>query len=211
MKVGILGTGDVGKALGCGFIKLGHEVFMGSRDAQNPKALGWAKESGGKAGSFGQAAEFGEIVVLATLGTATQDAIRLAGPEKFKGKLVFDTTNPLDFSRGMPPRLVGGLGDSAGEKVQTLLADAQVVKVFNTVGNSMMFRPQLKGGPPDMFICGNSEPAKKKTAKILVDFGWNAMDVGDISASHYLEALCVVWVMSAVKANSFNQAFKLLK
>src|SRR3954468_16075559 len=102
MKIGVLGTGDVGKAIGKGFIALGHEVMMGARTAGNDKATGWAKEMGAKAtaGTFAQAAEFGEVVVLATLGTAGPDALAAAGLDKLRGKVVIDTTNPLDFSGG---------------------------------------------------------------------------------------------------------------
>src|SRR6058998_3578696 len=104
MKVGVLGSGDVGNALGKAFITLGHEVKMGSRSAANEKAVAWARGSGPKAstGTFADAASFGEVVVLATLGVAAEDAIRAAGLEKFRGKLVIDTTNPLDFSKGAP-------------------------------------------------------------------------------------------------------------
>lgn len=213
MNVGILGTGDVGKALGKGFASLGHAVKMGSREANNPKAAQWAKEIGPKAscGTFGDAAKFGEIAVLATLGTATEDAIRLAGPDSFKGKVVIDATNPLDMSGGMPPKLVGNVGDSGGERHQRLLPGTNVVKAFNTVGNALMFRPQIAGGPPDMFLCGDSEDAKKKVAQICKDFGWGVIDVGGINASHHLEAMCMVWVLSAAKTNSWMQAFKMLR
>jgi 8-hydroxy-5-deazaflavin:NADPH oxidoreductase len=102
VKVGVLGTGDVGKALGKGFLTLGHEVKMGSRSATNEKAVAWAKESGKKAsvGTFADAASFGEVVVLATLGMANEEILRAAGPDKFRGKVVIDATNPLDFSGG---------------------------------------------------------------------------------------------------------------
>jgi predicted dinucleotide-binding enzyme len=213
MKVGILGTGDVGKALGRGFLAAGHTVMMGAREAANPKAAAWVKEAGAKAsaGTFQQAALFGDIVVLATLGTATEEVLRAAGADAFKGKPVLDATNPLDFSKGMPPKLLGGLGDSGGERHQKLLPGAHVVKVFNTVGNAFMYKPDFAGGPPDMFFCGNDEGAKQKVAGICKDFGWNVVDVGGIDAAHYLEAMCAVWVLSALKTNNWNQAFKLLK
>src|SRR5918999_52847 len=117
MKIGILGTGDVGKALGRGFITLGHEVKMGSREAANEKALAWAREVGAKAsaGTFAEAAEFGEIIALATLGLANESALRLAGPERFRGKVVIDATNPLDFSGGGPEPAGGGGGFRGGQ------------------------------------------------------------------------------------------------
>jgi predicted dinucleotide-binding enzyme len=213
MKVGILGTGDVGKALGRGFIALGHEVKMGAREPSNPKAAAWVKEAGAKAsaGTFADAAKFGDIVVLATLGTATEDVLRTVGPGPFKGKPVLDATNPLDSSQGMPPKLIGNVGDSGGERHQKLLPGAHVVKVFNTVGNASMFRPDFAGGPPDMFLCGNDDAAKKKVGAICKDFGWPVIDVGGIDAAHFLEAMCMVWVLSAARSNSWNQAFKLLR
>lgn len=214
MKIGVLGTGDVGKALGKGFVALGHEVKMGSRSATNEKALVWAKETGPKAsvGTFADAAAFADIVVLATLGEANESVLRSAGAEKFRGKLVIDTTNPLDFSGGMPPKLAVTGNDSGGERVQKLLPDAHVVKAFNTVGSPFMFRPDLPGGPPDMFIAGNDDDAKKKVAGILKDFGWGTVhDLGGIESSRYLEAMCLVWVLSAVRGGTWNQAFKLLR
>jgi predicted dinucleotide-binding enzyme len=150
MNIGILGTGDVGRALGKGFITLGHFVKMGARDARNVKALSWAREGGERAsaGSFAEAASFGEVVVLATLGVANESAITMAGRESFRGKVLIDTTNPLDFSGGMPPKLAVSGNDSGGEHVQRLLPDAHVVKAFNTVGNAFMFRPEFPGGLP---------------------------------------------------------------
>ena len=213
MHVGILGTGDVGKALGKGFVTLGHDVKMGAREAKNEKALAWAREMGAKAsvGTFADAASFGEVVVLATLGVANESVLELAGLEKFRGKIVIDATNPLDFSAGMPPKLAVSGNDSAGERVQRLLPEAQVVKAFNTVGNPFMFRPSFPGGPPDMFICGNSDEAKKNVASILSDFGWGVVDIGGIEGARYLEAMCMVWVLAAVRTNNWNQAFKLLR
>jgi len=213
MNVGILGSGNVGQALGRAFLTLEHHVMLGSRDAENPKGIAWMKQSGARAshGTFAQAAQFGEIVVLATLGTATESAIRLAGPQHFAGKVVLDVTNPLDFSKGTPPVLAGGVGDSAGERNQRLLPDAHVVKVFNTVGSPLMFRPQLPGGPPSMFLCGNDAAAKKRAAEICKDFGWDVVDVGSIGAAHYLEAMCLVWVLAGASSNNWNLAFKLLR
>jgi hypothetical protein len=213
MKIGILGTGDVGRALGKGFVALGNEVKLGSRSATNQKALTWAKEMGAKAsvGTFADAASFGDIVVVATLGVENESALRGAGPEKFNGKVVIDATNPLDASGGMPPKLAVNGNDSAGERVQRLLPGAHVVKAFNTVGHAFMFRPEFPGGPPDMFIAGNNAEAKKKVGGILKDFGWGVVDVGGIESSRYLEAMCMVWVLSGVHSGNWNQAFKLLR
>lgn len=214
MKIAVLGTGDVGCALGRAFATLGHEVKMGSRTATNEKAVAWAKEMGSNASTatFADAASFGEMVVLATLGMANESVLTAAGPERFRGKIVIDSTNPLDFSGGMPPKLAFAGNDSGGERVQKLLPGAFVVKAFNTVGNPFMFRPQLPGGPPDMFIGGNDEEAKKKVTALLKDFGWGMVyDLGGIETSRYLEAMCMVWVLSAARGGTWNQAFKLLR
>jgi predicted dinucleotide-binding enzyme len=150
---------------------------MGSRNAGNEKAAAWAQKAGKKAslGTFGDAAGFGEIIVIATLGTATEEVLKQAGPANFDGKLVLDTTNPLDFSGGMPPKLSISGNDSLGERVQKALPGAQVVKCFNTVGNVLMYKPKLKGGPPTMFIAGNNEDAKKQTTELLTQFGWGSV------------------------------------
>ena len=213
MKIGILGTGDVGRALGRGFVTLGHEVKMGSRSATNEDALAWAEERGPKAstGTFADAAAFGEIVVLATLGVANQAVLENAGPETLRGKVVIDATNPLDFSGGMPPKLAVAGDDSGGEQVQRQLPGAHVVKAFNTVGHALMFRPELPGGPPDMFIAGDDAGAKRKVGALLEDFGWGVVDIGGIAGARYLEAMCLTWVLAGVHGGNWNQAFKLLR
>jgi len=212
MRVGILGTGDVARAIGNGFAKLGHEVKMGSRTEANEKALAWAKAAGTKAstGTFADATAFGEVVVLCTLGVANDSAITLAKPENFDGKVVIDTTNPLEPG-GRPPKLAVSGNDSGGERVQRQLPKARVVKAFNIVGNAFMFKPDFSGGPPDMFICGNDAEAKRTVTGILKDFGWPAIDIGGNEGSRYLEAMCIVWVLSGALGGNWNQAFKMLR
>jgi hypothetical protein len=213
MKIGVLGTGDVGKALASGFIALGHEVTMGSRAAGNDKAVAWAKQAGASAseGSFADAVASADVVVFATLGAANESVIQSVGADNFAGKLVIDTTNPLDTSAGMPPKLALSGNDSGGEQVQRLLPKAHVVKAFNTVGNAFMFKPDFPGGPPDMFIAGNDADAKKKVGAILEDFGWGVIDAGGIEASRYLEGMCIVWVTAGITGGNWNQAFKMLR
>jgi hypothetical protein len=213
MRVGVLGTGDVGKTLGSAFIALGHEVKMGSRNAAGEKASAWAREAGPRAsaGSFAEAASHGEVVVLATLGVANESVLRAAGPANLAGKLLLDTTNPLDFSKGFPPRLALAGNDSGGEQVQRLVPGARVVKVFNTVGHAHMFRHSFPGGPPDMFVCGVDEGAKRQVEALLRDFGWGTVDLGGIESSRYLEAMCMVWVLHGARSGSWNHAFKLLR
>lgn len=212
-KVGILGTGDVGRTLGKGFASRGHDVRLGSRDAKNEKAQAWAKENGAKAsaGTFADAARHGEVIVLATLWTGTKQAIEMAGPDSFAGKLVIDATNPLDFSSG-GPKLAVGLTDSGGETVQRWLPKAHVVKCFNIIGASFMVDPKFPDGPPDMWIAGNDEGAKKKVAEILHDFGWGPpIDTGAIDGARLLEPMCMLWVSYGFRTGQWGHAFKLLR
>ena len=211
MKIGILGSGDVAKSLGRGFLKEGHEVMLGSREPA--KLAAWVRESGKgtSCGRFSETAAFGELVALAVQGTRSVDAIRAAGVDHFKGKVVLDATNPLDMSGGAPPKLVGGLGTSSGELNQKALPEAFVVKAFNTVGNAQFYKPEFAGGPPDMFLCGDDERAKEQVSRICQDFGWNPVDVGGIGLSHYLEATAMVWIITAFAGGHWNQAFKLLR
>ena len=213
MRIGILGTGDVGQALGTGFISRGHQVRLGSRNAQNDKARAWASKNGptASAGGFRDAAEFGELVVLATLWTGTENAIRLADPELCVGKVVIDVTNPLLFAPNELPRLALGHTDSGGEQVQRWLPGARVVKAFNIVGNAHMVDPDFPGGPPDMFICGDDAEARATVAGICTSFGWPSIDIGGLSGARVLEPMCILWVMYGIRAGSWNHAFKLLK
>jgi predicted dinucleotide-binding enzyme len=213
MRIGIFGTGDVGQALARGFLATGHEVKLGSREANNEKGAAFVKQAGGKAshGTFADAAKFGDLAVVSTLGSAIASVLNQAGAENLKDKIVIDTTNPLDFSKGFPPRLMRPGGVSAGEQVQELLPGSKVVKAFNTTGNALMFRPQIAGGPPTMFICGNDAGAKRQVTNILADFGWETLDVGGIEQSGHLESMCLVWVLTAAPTNSWMQAFKMLR
>lgn len=210
MRVGILGSGDVGKALARGFLSRGHDVTIGSREPS--KLAQFASENEGlRTGTFEETARFGEVVVIATLFAGTRHAIELAGPANFAGKVVVDTTNPLKFEEGKMPELSLGLDDSAGEEVQRLLPDAKVVKAFNSVGNAHMVDPSFPGGPPSMFIAGNDDAAKRTVADILDSFGWETIDVGGIEESRVLEPLCILWVHYGIRSGGWNHAFKLLR
>jgi hypothetical protein len=213
LKIGILGTGDVGRALGNAFIALGHEVKMGSRDAHNAKAVEWASTSGINAskGTFADAAKFGDVIVLALSWGGAENALKLAGPENFASKVVIDAINPLVFEAGKGPALAVGHTDSAGEQVQRWLPSAHVVKAFNTVGFAHMFKPDFPGGPPDMFIAGNDAAAKQTVTGILTDFGWSTIDAGGIEGSRLLEPLCILWVAYGMRTGTWNHAFKLLR
>jgi predicted dinucleotide-binding enzyme len=214
MKVGILGTGNVGQTLGNGFAALGHDVKMGSRDSRNEKMKQWVAEAGPRASSgvFADAAAFGEVVVLATLWGGTENAIQQAGPKNCAGKVVLDTTNPLVFKPNSPPSLALGHTDSGGEQVQRWLPDARVVKVFNIVGNAHMVNPSFPGGPPDMFIGGNDDGAKEVVTDICKAFGWpGTVDLGGIEAARLLEPMCILWVLYGIRTGGWNHAFKMLK
>jgi predicted dinucleotide-binding enzyme len=192
---------------------LGHEVKMGSRDANNEKAKAWAAEVGKLAstGTFSDAARFAEMAVLATLWSGTENVLRLAGAHHLAGKVLIDATNPLVFAPGAPPALALGHTDSGGEQVQRWVPEARVVKAFNTVGHAHMVKPRFPGGPPDMFICGNDDAAKADVTKILAGFGWNTIDIGGIEGSRLLEPMCVLWVLYGIRTNTWNHAFKLLR
>ncbi|MBP1768740.1 MAG: putative oxidoreductase, coenzyme F420-dependent [Candidatus Aminicenantes bacterium] len=161
-------------------------------------------------GSFAEAAAFGEMAVLATLWIGTENAIKLAGPQNLAGKIVIDTTNPLDFSAGAP-RLSIGHVDSAGERVQRWLPQSKVVKAFNHVGNAHFINPRFPDGPPTMFICGNDEGAKKTMTGLLEVFGWSVIDLGGIEGSRLLEPLAMLWITYGFRTNTWSHAFKLLR
>lgn len=210
MNVGVLGSGDVGRVLAAGFAGLGHDVKIGSREPEKLKSWAEATGSHASAGTFEEAARFGDLIVLATLGTGTTNAIKLAGAQNFDRKVVLDTTNPLDFSQGMPPRLSIGHDDSLGEQIQRMIPNARVVKAFNTVGNQHMVHPRFPGGPPDMFICGDDPEAKKLAGQVCAAFGWGVVDIGGIDGSRYLEPMCLVWVLHGVHSGQWNHAFRML-
>ena len=212
-KIGIIGSGNVGKTLAGGFVKHGHEVMLGTRDTSKTDLVKWANESKVKLGNFSDTAKFGEIVVVSTLYRGTENALKLAGPENFKGKVVIDTTNPI---ADVPPNdgvltYIVGLNNSAGQEVQKLLPTAHVVKAFNSVGAGFMVNPKFEEGIPTMFICGNDSNSKKTVTDILTKFGWDTQDCGPIQAAASLEALCIIWCSRGFRENQWSHAFKLLK
>jgi len=204
MNIGVLGTGVVGETIGTALTEKGHNVRLGSRSANNEKAAAWVKKSNDHAtqGDFNDAAAFGEIVFLCLNGAHALDAVRSIDADSVNGKIVVDVTNPLDFSKGMPPRLLEGLNNSTslGEEIQATMPMARVVKTFNTVTCNLMVNPKLvNNGDHSLFICGNDNDAKNKVKHFLVDtFGWkpeNLLDLGGIEASRGVEAYVPFWVM----------------
>ncbi len=211
MKVGVLGSGDVAKVLGSGFLKHGHDVMMGTRTPA--KLAEWAtKNTSGRVGSFADAAKFAELAVLAVKGTVAVEALRATGAANLVGKPVIDVTNPI---ADMPPtngvlRFFTNLDESLMERLQREFADLRFVKAFNSVGNACMVNPQFKGGKPTMFICGNDEGAKKAVSKILDQFGWETADMGKAEAARAIEPLCMLWCIPGFLRNDWTHAFKLL-
>jgi predicted dinucleotide-binding enzyme len=222
MKIGIIGSGEVGRKLADGLLDLGHQVKIGTRDISKKEIVEWIdkhrkkgdKESeNASVGDFAEAASFGDdLIVLCTSWSGTSNAIKMADPGNMTGKVVIDTTNPLDFSQGLPPRMAIGVTESAGEINQRLLPGAKVVKAFNIVGNPHMVHPDFPGGLPTMFICGNDEQAKKMvTESMLTPFGWEIIDIGGLEGARLLEPLAMLWITYYFRTGSGDHAFKLLR
>lgn len=211
MKVGILGSGIVAQVLASGFIKHGHEVMMGTRSPG--KLDDWrAKNTAGTTGSFADAAAFGELVVLAVKGSVAAEVLRQAGAAHVKGKPVIDACNPIADA---PPvngvlKFFTNLDESLMERLQREFTDAHFVKAFSCVGNALMVDPQIKGGRPTMFICGNDAHAKQLVHGILDQFGWETADMGKVEAARAIEPLCMLWCIPGFLRNDWTHAFKLL-
>ena len=213
MRIGILGSGQVGEALANGFLKHGHEVMRGSREPG--KLEGWKQGAGDKAsiGDSAAAARFGELVVLAVKGHGAESAVRAAGVENLAGKPVLDATNPIADA---PPqngvlRFFTDLNESLMEKLQKLAPSAHFVKAFSCVGNALMIDPKLTGGPPTMFICGNDAGAKAATTKLLTQVGWETLDLGAVEAARAIEPLCILWCIPGLLRNDWMHALKMLR
>jgi 8-hydroxy-5-deazaflavin:NADPH oxidoreductase len=211
MKVGIIGSGDVAKALGAGFLKHGHAVMMGTRSPE--KLADWVvKNPKAQIRSFAAAAQFGDLIVLAVKGGIAADALRSAGSDNLKGKCIIDATNPI---ADVPPSngvlsFFTNLDESLMERLQSEFQNAHFVKAFNSVGNAIMVNPQFQGGKPTMFICGNDDESKKTVTGILDQFGWETADMGKAEAARAIEPLCILWCIPGFLRNDWVHAFKLL-
>ena len=208
MKIGILGSGVVGQTLGAKLANDGHAVVLGTRSPQElggKRGLGqtslgdWLKQAGANArvATFADAARHGEVVINATGGMVALEALRLAGDANLAGKVLIDASNPLDFSRGMPPTLSVCNDDSLGEQIQRAFPGARVVKALNTVTAGLMVNPGLVGGGEhDLFICGDDAEAKRQVTDWLRQwFGWrHVVDVGPISAARGTEMMLPLWI-----------------
>lgn len=212
-KIAVLGSGQVGQVLADGFLKHGHHVMRGTREPE--KLATWKEGAGakGSVGTFAEAAAWGEVVVLAVKGGAAESVIDLAGSANLAGKTVLDATNPI---ADLPPvngvlRFFTNLDDSLMERLQRKAPEAHFVKAFSCVGNALMIDPELPGGPPSMFICGNDEAAKTQAKGILTELGWETVDMGKVEAARAIEPLCMLWCIPGLTQGSWMHAFKLLQ
>jgi 8-hydroxy-5-deazaflavin:NADPH oxidoreductase len=200
MKIAVLGTGMVGNALATKLVEIGHQIMMGSRTSNSEAGQKWLQSVGGKAqiGTFANAAAFGEIVLDCTNGANSIAALRQAGADSLRGKILIQVGNPLDTSKGMPPTLTICNTDSLGEQTQKEFPEARVVKALNTVNCDIMIAPSRVPGDHDLFICSNDAAAKRQVADWLCEwFGWkreNIVDLGDISNSRGTEMFLALWV-----------------
>lgn len=209
MKIAVLGTGMVGKAIGGKLAAMGHSVTMGSRTADNTEAAAFSKSAGDKAShdTFEKASSDAEIIFNCTKGENSLEALQMAGSANLANKILVDVANALDFSKGMPPSLSICNTDSLGETIQRTFPAAKVVKVFNTMNCQVMVNPSLVPGEHDIFMCGNDAGAKAEIHKMLVDIGWkNIIDLGDITAARGTEQLLPIWVrlMGTLGTPMFN-------
>jgi 8-hydroxy-5-deazaflavin:NADPH oxidoreductase len=213
MKVGVIGSGVVAQTLGAGFLKHGHEVALGTREAS--RLADWAaKNPQARIASFAEAAAFGDVIVLAVGGEVALDALKLIGEAPLEGKPVIDATNPIG---GGPPvngvlRFFTTMTDSLMERLQKAYPRAHFVKAFNSVGSGQMINPQFAGGRPTMFICGDNSVAKQTVTKICDQFGWDAEDMGAVEAARAIEPLCMLWCIPGIGRGDWSpHAFKLLR
>jgi hypothetical protein len=225
MKIAIIGTGTVGQTFASKLIILGHDVILGTRNVSeklastardgygNPPFSEWyALNKGVKLGTFAEAAAFGEIILNVTHGAGSINALKLADAKNLSGKILIDISNPLDFSKGMPPCLIPELSNtnSLGEEIQKTFPDSKVVKTLNTMWCGLMVNPaMIGGGDHTNYICGNDADAKNKVKSLLYEFGWkseNILDLGDISSARGTEAVLPIWlrIWGATQNGAFN-------
>lgn len=213
MKVGVIGSGQVGRVLADGFLGRGHTVMCASRDPSKLEA--WRDAAGDRAsvGTLPETASWAELVVLAVKGSAAERVVRLCGTGNLAGKTVIDTTNPISDE---PPeegvlRYFTTPDESLMERLQRAAPDAGFVKSFSCVGNALMVDPELEGGRPTMFICGNDDAAKDQVRGILEDFGWEHEDLGGAVAARAIEPLCILWCIPGFLHNDWMRAYKVLR
>lgn len=207
--VAILGSGQVAQVLGKGFAARGYKVTFGTRDPKaKKKELQSAVPTAGVA-TMDAAAKAGDLVVMAIHGTNVADAVAAAGPANLAGKLILDTSNPLDFGPAGAHK-PASIPDSCLQVIQRAAPKARVVKAWNCVPGPVMVDPKFPGGPGDQFICGDDSAAKAEATRILQSFGWNALDVGDATIAPYVEGMGLAVINHGARANAWNWGLKLL-
>ncbi|HWB71327.1 MAG TPA: NAD(P)-binding domain-containing protein [Egibacteraceae bacterium] len=199
MRIGVLGTGMVGKTIGARLVGLGHEVVLGSRTPDNPSASAWARQVGDGAdrGTFADAARFGELLFNCTAGTGSLAAVGSADEGDLVGKVLIDVANPLDFSQGFPPSLSVVNTDSLGEQIQRAHPALRVVKALNTMNCQIMVDPGRLGATHHVFLSGDDADAKGTVVRLLQEFGWPAsciIDLGDITTARGPEMFLPLWL-----------------
>jgi predicted dinucleotide-binding enzyme len=211
-KIGVIGSGIVGRVLAAGFARHGFETMIGSRKPEDLAEWAAGTSPPVATGTVEETANHADLVVLAVKGTAAGEAARLAGPA-LAGKTVIDTTNPIADAppEGGVLKFFTDLDESLMEKLQAATPEARFVKAFSCVGNALMVNPDLPGGPPTMFICGNDAGAKSEVTEILDLFGWETEDMGGAEAARAIEPLCILWCIPGFNNNQWMHAFKLLK
>ncbi len=208
-KIGIIGSGDVGKTLAKGFSKYGYLVMLGSEDKS--KRESFRNETSIMTGTFSETATFAEIVILAVKGSAAEKVITSLA-DRIAGKIVIDTTNPI---ADKPPvngvlQFFTSLDESLMERLQRLAPGSHLVKAYNCVGSVFMVDPGF-GQKPSMFICGNNDSAKKDVASLLEKTGWEAVDMGNVESARAIEPLCMLWCIRGFRENKWAHAFRLLR
>lgn len=211
-NIGVLGSGIVGDTLATGFLKRGYKVMRGTREPG--KLAYWANRAGkgASAGTFAEAAKYGELVVLAVKGTAAVAVVKSCAAA-LAGKTVIDATNPIAEKppvKGVLPFFTS-LDDSLMERLQKAAPKTRFVKSFSSVGHALMINPDFGGVKPSMFICGNDAGAKRQVTKILAEFGWDAEDMGTVEAARAIEPLCMLWCIPGMRGGGWTHAFELLR
>jgi 8-hydroxy-5-deazaflavin:NADPH oxidoreductase len=213
MKIGVLGSGVVGKTLASGFLKYGHQVKIGT--SNESKLSDWLKSSGpnGSVGSFEESAQFGDIIVLAVKGLAALSVLEKSGKNNLKNKTIIDTTNPIADTAPVNGvlKFFTDINLSLMEDLQNNYPESNFVKCFSCAGSALMVNPDFNGAKPTMFIAGNNVNAKSQVKEILDWFGWEIEDMGSAEAARAIEPLCILWCIPGFRENRWTHAFKLLK
>jgi predicted dinucleotide-binding enzyme len=209
MKIAVLGSGHVGQTLAGGLKALGHDVRIGSREGN--KLAEFSAKTGVPEGRFEDVAAFGEVVIVAVLGSVAEGLVKGLAAH-LAGKPVLDTTNPIGGAPegGMLPYFTAA-NESLLERLQKSAPEAKLVKWFNSVGAGLMVKPKLPGGTPTMFICGDDAGAKATASALAIELGWNVEDAGPARLGHALEALCQLWCAPGFLRNDWAHAFAVLR